>query len=99
MEIRDIYYVVAILVIIVTGVGWMRESISSLKGENDLIKQDMQNQKEKLHQLEQQVDRHEEKIDNRLSAMNNTIKSNHKEVTDTLTDIKLSIERLKPRTV
>ena len=84
MEIRDIYYLLTMIGIALSGIVWVRDKNSERKSENDLMKQDFDNHKHNHVKLENRVNEHESKIDERLAEINGV-----------LTEIKVMVGKLQ----
>jgi predicted nucleic acid-binding Zn-ribbon protein len=69
MEFKDIYYLLTIFGVAVSGIVWVRDQNGKRKGEIDLVKQDLQNHKDNHNKLEARVSQHEEKIDEKLGSI------------------------------
>jgi oligoendopeptidase F len=88
MEIKD---VIEILIVIVGGIAAYFRLENSVNVQAEKLIGHIKQHEE----LSDRVSKHEEKLDSELKAIHGKIESNHKEITDKLSDIKVLIEQIR----
>ena len=96
MEIKDAYYIIAMIGIAISGILWVNNQNSDRKSDTRSVSEDLFNHKKNHEKLEARVTTHEDKIDDKLFELDKKIEEKHTILNGKLDDLKdLIIERTK----
>ena len=73
MEVKDIYYIVALATMLLGGIVTVVVTVQNMKSKIDLVNQDLANHKSNHNRLQKQVDDHEDNVNLKLEKIDSKI--------------------------